>query len=144
MRALVNPDDGTIYEFSGEAGEFPVATPFLWVDVPEGTVPRQDTWQPDGSVEHAAPPSISLATLPVGTDMASMYVIQTGSGLPMHSHADRGHNCTLLQGAADVVRGDGDPVALVPNEPVSFAVDEPHSITATADNTVIVNITDSQ
>lgn len=142
MRALVDPRDGSVLQFAGEAGEFPVAAPLFWIDVPNDIVLRQDTLQPDGTVAHAVPVQLAGASLSVGGQVATMYVFQANEGLPDHTHADRSHNCILLQGAADVARDGGEPVSLVLRQPVSFAIGELHSITATADNTVIVNITD--
>lgn len=145
MRALTDPRDGTIVQLVGDDGEFAVAAPLVWADVPDTAIPRLDVLQADGAVVRMGAVQLVTAARPGGAGApqvaAALYVWNAGGGLPLHSHDDQGHAMNVLRGAVTVLR-DGATESYVAGQSTSFAVGESHSITATADNTVVVNITD--
>lgn len=134
MRALIDSRDGRISQLVDDNGEFEVAVPFYWGDVPDVAL-QGDTLTATGELQKAVAP-------PTGDGMiVSTFQWTRGEGLPAHAHGDRGHTTDVLRGSITVVR-DGAIETYTAGQTTSFIVNSVHSLTALEDNTVVVNITD--
>ena len=78
-----------------------------------------------------------------GALRGNKYIFQTpGDALPLHVHDDANAHLTVVMGGMVRVAGADNAwsMDLSPGEIVSFVPNQPHSITALASNTSILNI----